>query len=118
MPYDAEMIDGHYTTNNLWALCGLRFAIRLAKELQHTDDLQDWEELEKHYSASMIKGIEASVKEDGYVPPGLYPYLTGKAARRGFNEYQTNSDWENMLLAYPSETLLPENKFVTPGYIT
>lgn len=112
MPYDAEMIDGHYTTNNLWALCGLRFAIRLAKELQHTDDLQDWEELEKHYSASMIKGIEASVKEDGYVPPGLYPYLTGKAARRGFNEYQTNSDWENMLLAYPSETLLPENKFV------
>ncbi len=112
MPYDAEMIDGHYTTNNLWALCGLRFAIRLAKELKHNEDLLEWEALEKLYSASIIKGIEASVKEDGYVPPGLYPYLTGKAARRGFKEYQTHSDWENMLLAYPSETLLPENRFV------
>lgn len=112
MPYDAEMIDGHYTTNNLWALCGLRFAIRLAQELLQTEDLQDWVELEKQYSVNVIKGIEASVKENGYVPPGLYPYLTGKAARRGFNEYQTNSDWENMLLAFPSETLLPDNRYV------
>jgi hypothetical protein len=112
MPYDAEMIDGHYTTNNLWALCGLRYAIRLAKELNKSSDAKEWEELEKQYSASIIKGIEASVKEDGYVPPGLYHYLTGKAARRGFNEYQTHSDWENMLLAYPSETLLPDNKYV------
>lgn len=112
MPYDAEMIDGHYTTNNLWALCGLRFAIRLAKEMNEKNDLLEWEELEKQYSASIIKGIEASVKEDGYVPPGLYPYLTGKAARRGFYEYQTHSDWENMLLAFPSETLLPGNRYV------
>jgi hypothetical protein len=112
MPYDAEMIDGHYTTNNLWALCGLRYAIRLAREIGETRDVQVWESLEKQYSASIIKGIEASVKEDGYVPPGLYPYLTGKAARRGFYEYQTHSDWENMLLAFPSETLLPGNRFV------
>jgi len=112
MPYDAEMIDGHYTTNNLWALCGLRFAIRLAKDLGHTGDLQDWILFEKQYSESIVKGIKASVMEDGYVPPGLYPYLTGKAARRGFNEYQTNSDWENMLLAFPSETLLPDNRYV------
>ncbi|MFA5814286.1 MAG: hypothetical protein WC865_01510 [Bacteroidales bacterium] len=112
MPYDAEMIDGHYTTNNLWALCGLRFAIRLAREMGETNDVQDWEALEKQYSASIIKGIEASVKEDGYVPPGLYHYLTGKAARRGFYEYQTHSDWENMLLAFPSETLMPGNRYV------
>jgi hypothetical protein len=112
MPYDAEMIDGHYTTNNLWALCGLRFAIRLARELDKPGDVRYWEELEKVYSTSIIKGIESSVKKDGYVPPGLYPYLTGKAARRNFYEYQTHSDWENMLLAFPSETLLPDNPYV------
>ena len=112
MPYDAEMIDGHYTTNNLWALCGLRFAIRLAEYLGENQDSGEWRELEKKYSANIIKGIEASVKEDGYVPPGLYPYLTGKAARRGFYEYGTNNDWENMLLAYPSETLTPDNRYV------
>jgi hypothetical protein len=112
MPYDAEMIDGHYTTNNLWALCGLRYAIRLAEYLGEMHDAEAWRELERQYSASIIKGIEASAKEDAYVPPGLYPYLTGKAARRGFYEYGTNSDWENMLLAYPSETLTPDSKFV------
>jgi hypothetical protein len=112
MPYDAEMIDGHYTTNNLWALCGLRFAIRLAGERGQGSDLKEWQALEKQYSTSIIKGIEESVKEDGYVPPGLYPYLTGKAARRHFYEYQTHSDWENMLLAFPSETLLPGNPYV------
>lgn len=112
MPYDAEMIDGHYTTNNLWALCGLRHAIRLARELGKTADAREWAALEERYRASILRGIEASVKEDGYVPPGLYPYLTGKAARRGFWEYQTHSDWENMLLAFPSETLLPDNPYV------
>ncbi len=112
MPYDAEMIDGHYTTNNLWALCGLRYAIRLAKAMNKTEDETAWHELEKQYRANIIKGIESSVKEDGYVPPGLYPYLTGKAARRGFNEYQTHSDWENMLLAFPSEILEPAHKYV------
>ncbi len=112
MPYDAEMIDGHYTTNNLWALCGLRFAVRLARELGEKQDLIEWEALEKQYCTSILKGIGASVQEDGYVPPGLYPYLTGKAARRHFYEYQTHSDWENMLLAFPSETLLPDNPYV------
>jgi hypothetical protein len=112
MPYDAEMIDGHYTTNNLWALCGLRFALRLARETGRTGDMINWEALERRYSASIRTGIEASVKENGYVPPGLYPYLTGKSARRNFWEYQTHSDWENMLLAFPSETLLPDNPYV------
>lgn len=112
MPYDNEMIDGHYTTNNLWALSGIRGAIRIAKDLEKTQDVTDWSTLEQTYRNNILKGIRASVKEDGYVPPGLYPFLTGKAARRGFYEYQTNSDWENMLLAYPSELLSPADPIV------
>lgn len=111
-PYDNEMIDGHYACNNYWALLGLRFCIRMAKDLGHTEVLQKWEALEKKYTKSILDGIEYSVKEDGYVPTGLYEFITGKKARRGFNEYQCNSDWENMLLAYPTELLPAEHPYV------
>ena len=111
-PYDSEMIKGHYTSNNLWALLGLRNAIRVARFLGKADDVAAWSELEKRYSANIAKGIDASAKPDGYVPPGLYKYLTGQAARRGFDEWQTNQDWENMLLAYPGELLPPSDPHV------
>lgn len=109
VPYDNEMIDGHYTTNNVWALLGLRSAIRIAAELGNRKDVDDWSRLEQTYRKNIMKGIEASVHADDYVPTGLYSFLTGKAARRGFDEYMTNADWENMLLAYPSELLSPND---------
>jgi len=106
-PYDNEMIKGHYTSNNLWALLGLRDAVRVARFLGRTNDAAAWLKLEQHYVANILTGIKASAQPDGYVPPGLYPYLTGPEARPGFAEYQTACDWENMLLAFPSETLAP-----------
>lgn len=112
-PYDNEMIDGHYACNNYWALLGLRFCIRMAEDLGKSDVIDDWKKLETSYSNNIIKGIEHSVKDDGYVPTGLYDFLTGKKARRGFNEYQCNSDWENMLLAYPTEIYSANHKYVT-----
>lgn len=112
-PYDNEMIDGHYASNNYWSLIGLRFCIRMAKMLGHTEVVDDWSRFEKVYTGNILKGIEASVHFDGYVPTGLYPFLTGKKARRGFNEYQTNSDWENMLLSYPTELLEPHHPYVS-----
>lgn len=112
VPYDNEMIDGHYTTNNVWALLGIRSAIRVANALENKKDVADWSALEQTYRKNIMKGIEASVHTDGYVPTGLYPFLTGKAARRGFDEYMTNADWENMLLAYPSELLSPDDPMV------
>ncbi len=112
VPYDNEMIDGHYTTNNVWALLGIRSAVRIANELGNKKDADDWSALEQTYRKNIMKGIEVSVHADGYVPTGLYPFLTGKAARRGFDEYMTNADWENMLLAYPSELLSPDDPMV------
>jgi lysophospholipase L1-like esterase len=106
-PYDNEMINGHYTSNNLWASLGLRSAIRVARMLGKDNDVQEWSKLERRYAANILKGIDASAKPDGYVPPGLYKYLTGAAARAGFAEWLTNQDWENMLLAFPGELLLP-----------
>ena len=106
-PYDNEMIDGHYASNNFWALLGLRQAVRLARFLGRSQEAGDWEQLETHYRAHILEGIEASATPDGYIPPGLYPYLTGRQARRGFAAYQTECDWENMLLAFPTELLDP-----------
>ena len=112
-PYDNEMIDGHYTSTNLWTLMGLRYAIRLAQGIGEVNTANNWINLEKTYSANILKGIHSSVKVDGYVPTGLYKFLTGKKERRGFNEYQTNCDWENMLLAFPTECLSPEDPIVS-----
>lgn len=111
-PFDAEMIKGYYTSHNLWCLLGLRSAITLADHLGKTEESQQWRELEKSYYHAILKGIDASVREDGYVPTGLYKYETGETARSGFKEYQTDQDWENMLLVYPTETLEPADRRV------
>ena len=110
--YDNEMIDGHYACNNYWSLFGLRLAIRLARDLGHEAEAEAWAALEKEYNESIIKGIEASVHEDGYVPTGLYPYKVGSETIRGFKKFRSDCDWENMLLAYPIELYEPSHPYV------
>ena len=107
--YDNEMIDGHYACTNYWTLLGLRYAIRMAKELGRDELAVEWSKLEKEYAANILKGIKAVVGSDGYVRTGLHEFKTGsKDTQRGFSEFRSDNDWENMLLAYPIE-LLPED---------
>jgi len=108
-PYDAEMIKGHYTSHNLWCLLGLRSAIRMARDIGETRLAAQWTKLHEAYNESVLKAIHASAGDAGYVPTGLYPFVTGNAAREGFREYQTNQDWENVLLAAPTEVLAPDD---------
>jgi len=105
IPYDNEMIKGCYTSHNLWALLGLRNAIRVAKRLGKNEDAKRWIACEKSYKKSILKAIDLTIKEHGYIAPGLLKYITGVKARRGFAEYRTSQDWENNLLVYPTETL-------------
>ena len=112
-PYDAEMIQGCYTSHNLWSLLGLRASVRLARELGETKDAESWQALHDEYFGSFGKALTASAGADGYVPTGLYPFVTGPKARGGFAEYQTDQDWENMLLVYPTELLLPTDRRVS-----
>jgi hypothetical protein len=79
----------------------------VARYLGAADDEAAWSKLEDRYRGNILKGVAASTQSDGYVPPGLYKYLTGPAARSGFAEWLTGHDWENMLLAYPGELLSP-----------
>ena len=107
--YDNEMIDGHYASNNFWALLGLRHAIRIAEELGHKKLATEWRGFENIYTENIKKGIDAVMEGDNYVHTGLHPYHTGsKNTQRGFCEFCSDCDWENMLLAYPIE-LYPEN---------
>ena len=106
-PYDAEMIKGYYTSHNLWCLLALRTSIRVARALGEETDVADWTKLHRTYEAAVLKAIDASAASDGYVPTGLYTFITGPTARRGMGEYQTDQDWENVLLAWPTEVLAP-----------
>lgn len=112
-PYDAEMISGYYTSHNLWALLGLRSAIRIARSLGHKEDAAQWTKFEQFYRASLLKAIKVTFEDKGYIPPGLYKYATGEAARAGFAEWQTNQEWENMMLLYPTELLPPGSPIVS-----
>ena len=104
-PFDAEMIKGHYTSHNLWCLLGLRDAIRVAENIGNKDDAKSWVEFHESYNKAVLEAIDSSAQEDGYIPTGLYEFITGETSRKGFKEYRTNQDWENMLLIYPTEVL-------------
>ena len=104
-PFDAEMIKGHYTSHNLWCLLALRDAIRVARGLGETEDENTWLQFHQSYQKSIFTALDASAGNDGYVPTGLYPFITGPEAREGFREHQTDQDWENNLLIYPTEVL-------------
>lgn len=111
IPFDAEMIEGYYTSHNLWCLLGLRSAIIYAEYLGLNNDAKQWRELELSYRNSLLVAIEQSTAEDGYVPTGLYEFKKGKEC--GWALFRTDQDWENMLLVYPTELLFPTDKKVS-----
>jgi len=111
-PYDAEMIKGRYTSHNLWCLLAVRVAVRMARELGETDLARQWTALDSSYTHSVVVALRASARPDDSVPTGLYKYVTGEAARAGFKEYQTDQDWENILLAAPTEALAASDPLV------
>lgn len=107
LPFDAEMIQGHYTGQNLFCLLGLRSAISYAEYLGLKKEAKEWRDLEHSYRNSILLALEQSAQPDGYIPPGLYDYKYGEET--GWPEYNSNQDWENPLLIYPSETLTPSD---------
>ncbi|MDR3183629.1 MAG: hypothetical protein LBT89_12065 [Planctomycetaceae bacterium] len=113
--FDAEMIQGYYTSHNLWCLLALRSAVLYAEYLDLKDLARQWRTLEHSYRKSVLLAIEQSAAADGYVPTGLYPFKFGKET--GWAEYATNQDWENMLLVYPTETLAV-NDYKVKGTLT
>jgi hypothetical protein len=90
---DNELITGHYTGHNFWALAGLKTALRLAKALGKTEDAKTFQaEYDDYYKAFMAQ-LEKTAGKDGYIPPGL--------------DAEGGEDWGNFIGVFPSEVLDP-----------
>lgn len=112
IPYDNEMIKGQYTSHNYWSIIGLRAAIRLADFMGRETEAKAWREFLAKYQALVLKAVRESADPDGYVPTGLYGFITGRAARHGFDEFRTDQDWENEMLLWPTELVQPGDPLV------
>jgi hypothetical protein len=97
-PYDNELIDGHYTSHNLWALLGLREAENMCRAVGDTETANRAHRLYEdfyHVFVSRLKPLADNA--DGYIPPGM------DDARKGY-------DWENASGGvYPFHVFPPDN---------
>jgi hypothetical protein len=112
IPYDNEMIKGQYTCHNYWSLIALRSAIRAARFLGENDSATEWLKFHEQFEKLVLQAVRDSAAPDGYVPTGLYGFITGEAARAGFAEFRTDQDWENGMLLWPTELVPPGDPLV------
>lgn len=82
-PYDNEAINGHYTGHSFWALLGLKYAVRMAKDMGQPRDAERWQRIHDDYAANFLKQLRAlAATSDGYIPPGMDNVADG-------------NDWDN-----------------------
>ena len=117
-PYDAEMINGYYASHNYWCLAALRSAIRAARLIGEDGDAAAWLRLHDSYDAAVRRAVDASTRPGGWLPTGFYDFVTGPAARAGFGEYQTDQDYDNLMTAWPTEALRPDDPRVLATFRT
>jgi hypothetical protein len=105
IPYDAPMVLGYHSCHNLHALAGMRASIQMASILGESEDKDYWVKMEKSYKKSVLAALENSKAVNGYVMSGLYDWKAGNIQDNpslGENK-ESNQDWENNLLIFPSE---------------
>jgi hypothetical protein len=97
-PYDAELIDGHYTSHSFWVLLGLREAIFMARALNETQDADEWQTEYDAYLRRFRAQLEKMTSlTGGYIPPGM-------------DEPSAGRDWENVTGGvYPFGVLSPKD---------
>lgn len=93
--FDNELLKGHYTGHNFWALLGLRGAIRLAKMTGNTEDAKAFAEEYAEYESAFLDKLEEVAGKEGYIPPGL--------------DAEGGQDWGNLIGVFPSEVLSPDD---------
>jgi hypothetical protein len=101
-PYDNEVINGHYTSHNLWALLGLREAENICRVAGDLPDAHLARALYQHFRNVFLKRLAVMTsKTDGYIPPGM-------------DDPKAGGDWENASGGvYPFEVLPPDHPWVT-----
>lgn len=87
-PGDNELITGHVTGHNFWALAGLKNLIFIAEFLDEDNDVTTFQNEYKDYHKCVEDRLKILTdKTGGYIPPGL-DTLGGQ-------------DWGNLLSLYP-----------------
>ena len=100
-PGDAELISGHVTGQNFWALLGLRSAISLAESAGETQAAEDYRKEYDDFHAALYDRLEEVTAEtDGVIPPGLDGGMEGEF-------------WGNLIGVAPSGVLDPFDPMVT-----
>ena len=101
-PYDNELIDGHYTSHNLWALLGLQEAENLCRAVGDKATADRAAKLYRHFKEVFLNRLAVLAKEDeGYIPPGM-------------DDPNKGYDWENATgCVYPFGVLPPDNPWVS-----
>ncbi len=98
---DNEFVPGHLTGYNFLALSGLRLAIDMASQTNHSDLAKAWQPEYESYRTAFFKVLDAqAAAHNGYIPPAL------DGQKGGF-------DWGNMLAVVPEPTLDPHDARVT-----
>jgi hypothetical protein len=92
---DNELIKGRYTGHNFWALLGLRTSARVAKELGRNDEATSYLLEYADFQTALMAKLDSVSGKNGYIPPGL--------------DVEGGQDWGNLLGAYPTEVLDPED---------
>jgi len=97
--FDNEMILGHYTGHNLWALTGLDGAIDLCETAGRDDLADEYRALRSDYHARFIERLRAvAAARDGIIPPGL--------------DVPGGTSWGNLLAVYPGHIIDPHDPLV------
>ncbi|MCF7740984.1 MAG: hypothetical protein K9N00_04240 [Candidatus Marinimicrobia bacterium] len=90
-PGDNELITGHVTGHNFWALNGLKSLIFIANFLDN-GDADDYQKTYDEYYQNLERRLKkVTDRTEGYIPPGL-DTLGGQ-------------DWGNLLSLYPVQLL-------------
>ncbi len=99
-PGDNELITGHVTGHNFWALAGLKMAIAMAEGLGYKDKARWLRREYKDYYKHFLRALRRITRRTGgYIPPGL--------------DDVGGQDWGNLLAVYPVKILRPFDPMVT-----
>ncbi len=100
-PGDAELISGHVTGHNFWALLGLRSAVSLAEAAGETQAAEDYRKEYDDFHAMLYDRLEeVTASTNGVIPPGLDGGMEGEF-------------WGNLIGVAPSGVLDPFDPMVT-----
>jgi hypothetical protein len=98
---DAVLKNCHQTGQDLWALVGLRAAVRLAKGIGDNISASRFETEYKRFWQAFEKQLNQQThKTGGYIPPSLDRTLLG-------------NDWDNLHTLYPEPLFSPFDERVT-----